>query len=159
MFPCCPVPNPFREVQQGAYIYPLYADVVTYVCLFLSSRFGRPRFALRAILQVGRPRACPGQHLHRVSARRRCENPNHPDWPSKCHVCATSFSARIHRLTACPSRTRDNVNVEMYVFSSLPQIPPKFICIVIIQRLRRLLPNQQPLPLRLRHQRPPQSPH
>jgi hypothetical protein len=44
---------------------------------------------------------------------------------------------------------------------SLPclKYPPKFICIVIIQRLRRLLPNQQPLPLRLRHQRPPQSPH
>ncbi len=70
--PCCPCPNPFRNVQQGALLQRRF----TWLFLTVYSRIGGPRLSFRQVLQVSRSRACPSQRLYRIASHRGCKNPD-----------------------------------------------------------------------------------
>ena len=79
--PCCPFPNPFKEVRQGT---SLVLPSQPHGCLLhlLTNRVRLPRLrgtrlALRPILQSRRSRLGPGQRLHRSAAYRGRQDTNH----------------------------------------------------------------------------------
>jgi hypothetical protein len=87
--PCCPCPNPFKEVRQGTiatdftlYLQPHIAFGNSLTDPYPSSRFRGTRLALRPVLQGCRSRLGPGQCLHRSAAYRGRQDTNYFDWPT-----------------------------------------------------------------------------
>ena len=106
MVPCCPFPNPFKNVDQGS--------------VGLVSRFGqfykvRQAETIRAVLKprvVGRSRSCQSQRLLRVDPRRRCVS----TFIRKCVGANGGCSDVKIQLTTVPRQTvqtKDNVSVEI----------------------------------------------
>ena len=93
--PCCPLPNPFKEVRQGTSLSIQFRTLpfATKRLFLLNSLTNRvrlhrlrgTRLALRPILQSRRSRLGAGQCLHRVAAYRGRQDTNHCHWPADRH--------------------------------------------------------------------------
>ena len=150
--PCCPFPNPFRNVQQGVnwYLSVIKLDDLTF--FFFNFRFRRSCLTFWPILQISRPRFGASKRLHRISPNRRRQNPNSRNWSSDSYVCSIySPYSKIFsplKIQLPLFSTRDNVNVEMYGSFSLTVtiFVPSHECCAFSQRFRYLFPDLQSLP-------------
>lgn len=92
-----PMPQSFQrgrtryvQVQSSRRAEPIFWALMDYCfdCAnnLTSHRICWPRFSLWTVLQIRRPWSRSSQRLHRVSAHRRCQDPNQFHWSSDGHV-------------------------------------------------------------------------
>ena len=75
--PCCPFPNPFKEVRQGLSLHPILTRSFFFKIIPHVYRFCGTGLPLRPVLQGRRPRFGPGQCLHGVTPHRGRQNPDY----------------------------------------------------------------------------------
>ena len=84
--PCCPLPNPFKQVRQGQFFCSVPTSSNSFFLYWLRGhRVCGTGLTLRPVLQSSRSRFGPGQCLHRVPSRCRRQDPNHFHRSANCH--------------------------------------------------------------------------